>query len=65
MADSITDEEFFENSTDVSCEPYSGADFSVPSDIVFTDQCEMLKNMLKNIPAGANIPKGVNIPNLP
>ncbi|MFA6160183.1 MAG: hypothetical protein WC678_03820 [Parcubacteria group bacterium] len=63
--DSISDEEFFENSTDVSCMPYSGADFSVPTDITFTDQCEMLKGILNSMPAGANIPAGVNIPKLP
>ncbi|HRY82951.1 MAG TPA: hypothetical protein P5232_04630 [Candidatus Moranbacteria bacterium] len=65
IADSISDEEFFENSTDVSCLPYSGTDFSIPKDIVFTDQCQMLKDMMKNIPAGINMPKGVNIPQLP
>ncbi|HAT74411.1 MAG: hypothetical protein US30_C0027G0004 [Candidatus Moranbacteria bacterium GW2011_GWF2_36_839] len=65
-SDSISDEEFFENSTDVSCMPYSGADFSVPKDITFADQCEMLKNIMNNsMPAGANIPSGVNIPQLP
>lgn len=60
-----TDEEFFNDATDVSCVPYSGADFSVPTDITFTDQCEFLRGMMKNIPAGANIPAGVNIPKLP
>lgn len=65
LSDSKTDEEFFDDATDVSCVPYSGADFSIPTDITFTDQCEMLKGILNNIPAGANIPSGVNIPELP
>lgn len=64
-SDSISDEEFFENSTDVSCAPYSGADFSVPKDIVFADQCEMLKNMMNSLPGGMDIPGGAGMPKLP
>jgi len=60
-----TDEEFFDDATDVSCVPYSGADFSVPTDVIFTDQCEMLKGILNSMPTGVNIPNGVNIPQLP
>ena len=63
--DSISDEEFFENSTDVSCMPYSGADFSVPKDIIFADQCEMLKNIMKDLPNNMNIPGGIEMPKLP
>ena len=57
-------EEIFDSATNVKCELAAAADFSVPSDVTFTDQCEMLKNVMRNIPAGANMPKGMpaNIP---
>jgi hypothetical protein len=75
LADSKTDEEFFDDATDVKCEAASGVDFSIPTDIVFADQCEMLKNMLQNaptdipgMPKGApnNMPQGMpgNIPQI-
>jgi hypothetical protein len=59
-----TGEKTFDNALDVSCVPASGADFSIPSDVVFTDQCEMMKNVLKNIPANipGNIPSGMPTP---
>jgi hypothetical protein len=63
-----TGEKTFDNAMDVNCEPASGVDFSVPTGVTFTDQCEMMKNVLKNIPGGANIPKNmppVNIPQEP
>ncbi|MFZ2975024.1 MAG: hypothetical protein WA055_00140 [Candidatus Moraniibacteriota bacterium] len=65
MADSISDEEYFDNATDVKCEAYSGTDFSIPKDITFTDQCEMLKNMMNNLPSGMDIPGGAGMPKLP
>ena len=65
LADSISDEEFFDNATDVKCQPYSGADFSIPKDIVFADQCEMLKNMMKNFSDIGNGQSGANMPQLP
>jgi len=60
-------EKTFDNALDVKCEPNSGGDFTIPSDITFTDQCEMMKNLQKNLPSGTNIPnmpKGMptNIP---
>lgn len=48
-----TGEKTFDSATNVSCKPDSSADFSVPTDVTFTDQCEMIKNSLKNIPTGA------------
>ena len=60
-----TDEDFFDDATDVSCEPYSGADFSIPKSITFTDQCEMLKGIMKDLPAGIDMPVGIEIPELP
>lgn len=49
-------EKTFDNATDVKCEPSSDGDFAVPSDIKFTDQCEMMKNLQKNMPS---MPGGV------
>lgn len=49
-------EKTFDNVTDVKCEPSSSADFSIPTDVTFSDQCEMMKNLQKNIP---NLPSGV------
>ncbi|MFZ2192941.1 MAG: hypothetical protein WAV31_01745 [Candidatus Moraniibacteriota bacterium] len=57
VPDAKTDEEFFDDATDVNCEPYSGTDFSIPKDIAFTDQCEMLKGIMKDLPAGVDIPE--------
>jgi len=51
----------FENALDVKCESITSADFSVPSGIDFEDQCEMMKNLMKNI-SGQN---GINIPEMP
>jgi hypothetical protein len=55
-SDSISDEEFFDNATDVKCEDASNADFAIPNDITFTDQCAMLKTMMNNLPSDINIP---------
>lgn len=59
-----TGEKTFDNALDVKCEPSTGGDFTVPSDIKFTDQCEMMKNLQKNIPNMTDLPKGVptNLP---
>jgi len=45
----------------VSCVPAGDVDFSIPSDVVFTDQCEVMRkslDMMKNVklPAGAQVP---------
>ena len=37
----------FESAKNVSCEPATTADFSVPADVVFTDQCEMMKKSME------------------
>lgn len=49
--------------SNVSCEPAESEDFSIPSDITFTDQCEMLRGSMKaleqmksSMPAGTDIP---------
>jgi hypothetical protein len=56
-------EKSFANAQNVACVPASNEDFSVPTDVVFVDQCEMMKNSLKalegmkgKLPAGMNIP---------
>lgn len=70
-AEDITGGKFFDEAMDVKCEEVSNADFSVPSDIEFVDQCEMLKGIMKNIPGGAGaqngagMPGGMDIPNIP
>jgi hypothetical protein len=69
-------EDPYQGATDVKCEPASSVDITVPSDIVFTDQCEMMKNLTKNLPdleklkdvkVPDNLPKNLptNIPNIP
>lgn len=56
----------FENAMDVKCEPVASADFSVPSGIEFEDQCEMMKNLMKNIGGqnGAGMLKGMDMPQM-
>lgn len=46
----------FDGATNVSCSPDKNVDFSIPSDVTFTDQCEMMKNLQKNMPT---LPSGV------
>lgn len=55
--------DLFENAVDVKCNPVEEIDFTVPSNITFVDQCEMLKNQMKQIeelkgglPAGFTLP---------
>jgi len=60
-------EDAFKDAKNVSCVPVSSIDVSVPTDVNFVDQCEMMKglaNQLKDmkVPSGANIP---NIPGVP
>ena len=48
----------FDGAMDVKCEEVSNADFSVPTDVEFQDQCEMMKGIMKNIPSGMGDQKG-------
>lgn len=62
--------EAFEDATNVSCKPVASVDISVPSDVQFTDQCEMIKgltNKLKDmkVPGDAGNGAGINMPNIP
>lgn len=59
----------FDGAVDVKCEKVNSIDFSVPADVEFTDQCEMLKlqqqqmEQLKgNLPQGFEMPEGANMP---
>lgn len=60
--------EVFDDAMDTKCVPVDSIDFSVPSDIVFSDMCEQLKAMKeslgKNLPKGVSIPKGAGEPSL-
>ncbi len=53
----------FDAAQNVRCEAAAGEDFSVPADIVFADQCAMLKNSMKSLQnIKGQLPSGVNIP---
>lgn len=65
----VQDSQSFDNAQNVNCVAADDTDFSIPSDITFTDQCEMLRNSVKSLnqikqqlPAGAKLPAGVNVP---
>lgn len=42
-------EENFDNALNVKCEEVSNIDLSLPSDVEFVDQCEMLKNSMNQM----------------
>jgi hypothetical protein len=53
----------FDMAKNVKCEPAAGADFTIPKDITFTDQCAMLEQSTKlmqemkdKLPAGMTLP---------
>ncbi len=53
----------FDTAHDVKCEPVSSVDFSLPTDVTFTDQCammqksmDMMKQMKTQMPEGAPKP---------
>jgi hypothetical protein len=58
-------EDQFKDATETSCSSITDSvDFTAPTSVTFTDQCEMMKNsteMMKNV----KIPAGANIPNMP
>jgi hypothetical protein len=59
----------FNNAVDTKCVPSSEADFTVPTNVTFTDQCDMMKKsieMMKNVKLPANMPKlPANVPGAP
>lgn len=56
-------EKAFDMAKNVKCEPVSGADFTIPKDVTFTDQCAMMEQSMKmmeemkdKLPAGMTMP---------
>ncbi len=65
-------ENAFDDVPEANCQPVSAIDFSVPSEITFTDQCaqlktqmESIKKMQENLPKNINLPEGTNVPEMP
>lgn len=57
-------EDKFDNANNATCVSADDADFSLPADVVFSDQCAMMKQVteqMKNI----KIPSMPNLPNIP
>ncbi len=44
-----TPEESFDDATDVKCEDISSVDFTIPSDVVFKDQCEEMRKLIESL----------------
>ena len=58
-------EDQFKDATSTSCSPSSeSVDFSAPSNVTFTDQCELMNKSLEMM-KNAKLPAGVNMPNVP
>jgi hypothetical protein len=58
-------EDAFKDVADTKCTPVDSIDFSIPTDVTFSDMCaefQKIKDMKNNLPSRVNIPKGVNIP---
>lgn len=58
--------ETFDAAKNVSCSPSTDADFSLPTDITFTDQCAMMEDTMKLMEQYKDkMPAGTTIPNMP
>ncbi len=56
-------EKAFEMAKNVKCEPASGADFTIPKDVTFTDQCAMMEQATKMMQeAKDKLPAGMTMP---
>ncbi len=56
-------DDMFENAMDIDCQPVGKIDFTIPSNITFVDQCEMMKDQMKQIEElGGALPAGFEIP---
>ena len=56
-------EKSFDTAQNVQCEAASGEDFSIPADITFVDQCEMMRESMKALESiKGQLPAGVKIP---
>lgn len=59
-------EEALQDMPDVACEPAGAVDLSLPSDITFTDQCAMMKNVGEMMQQyQGQMPAGVTLPAMP
>lgn len=59
-------EKAFDMAKNVKCEPASGADFTLPKDVTFTDQCAMMEQATKMMQeAKDKMPAGMTIPSMP
>lgn len=59
-------EKAFDMAKNVKCEPMSGADFTIPKDIVFTDQCVMMEQSMKMMEEMKDkMPAGMTVPSMP
>lgn len=59
-------EKAFEMAKNVKCEPASGADFTIPKDVTFTDQCAMMEQSMKMMEEMKDkMPAGMTMPNMP
>ena len=56
-------ERAFEMAKNVKCEPASSGDFTIPKDITFTDQCEMMEQSMKTMEEmQGKLPEGMTFP---
>jgi hypothetical protein len=56
-------QESFDSAENVRCEPAGSEDFSIPADITFVDQCEMIRDSMKALEQmKGQLPEGFTIP---
>lgn len=56
-------DDIFEDAVDVDCKPTDKIDFTIPSGIIFVDQCQMLKDQIEQLEElGGALPQGFIIP---
>ncbi|MFZ1627270.1 MAG: hypothetical protein WAT81_05755 [Candidatus Moraniibacteriota bacterium] len=59
-------EKAFDMAKNVKCEPTSGADFTIPKDVIFTDQCAMMEQSMKMMEGRKDkLPAGMTVPSIP
>ncbi len=51
-----------DNMMDISCQPSSLVDFSIPSDVTFTDTCEQMKKTMEQLQNIKGLPTGQGLP---
>lgn len=56
----------FDMAKNVSCQPAKSVDWSLPQDVVFTDQCAMMQDSMKMMQEMKDkLPAGIEMPKLP